>query len=147
VGVALLDVNALLALLVENHDFHPRMSQWFAAHQTSGWATCPITEQGFARIISNPNYIKPASKVLTAITLLKTTFGASASHQFWDDDLPLKGMSDDLQKRISGPKQITDAYLLALAMQHKGRLVTFDRRILQLAPKGTAEYSALDILQ
>jgi hypothetical protein len=147
VGIALLDVNALLALLTENHEFHPRIAQWFAANQKSGWATCPITQLGFVRIISNPAYVRPAAKVVSALTLLKTTLDSSAHHEFWMDDFPLTDLSVGLRNRVSGPKQIADAYLLELAIRHKGRLVTFDRRILQLAPQGAAEHSALEILR
>ncbi|MGB6688842.1 MAG: TA system VapC family ribonuclease toxin [Terracidiphilus sp.] len=146
-GVALLDVNALLALLIEHHDFHVRMARWFAGHQRSGWATCPITQQGFVRIVSNPAYLKPAPKVASALALLQATVQASAQHEFWNAGFPLSDLESPIKTRLTGHKQITDAYLLTLAIRHKGKLVTFDRRILQLAPEGSVERDSLQILQ
>ena len=146
-SIALLDVNALLALLWENHVFHARMAQWFAGNENRGWATCPITELGFVRIVCNPAYIKPAPGIRSAIDLLQKTTESSRKHQFWADDLPLSALGSSLRRRLQGPKQITDAYLLALAMHRKGILVTFDYRMETLAPEGSAERAALVILR
>jgi predicted nucleic acid-binding protein len=79
--------------------------------------------------------------------LLEKTNEASRNHQFWADDLPLSALSSSIRRRLQGPKQITDAYLLALAMHHKAKLVTFDRRIEVLAPEGSAEREVLVILR
>jgi hypothetical protein len=79
--------------------------------------------------------------------LLEKTTEASRNHQFWADDLPLSALSTFLRRRLQGPKQITYAYLLALAMHHKAKLITFDRRIEVLAPEGSVEREALVILR
>jgi hypothetical protein len=147
VSIALLDVNALLALLWENHIFHAPMARWFVTNESRGWATCPLTEQGFVRIVSNAAYMKPAPKVRSALDLLQKTTEANKRHRFWADDLPLSALSESIRRRLQGHRQITDAYLLALAMHHKGKLLTFDRRILQLAPEGSVERAALEILK
>jgi toxin-antitoxin system PIN domain toxin len=147
VSIALLDVNALLALLWENHAFHARMAQWFSSNENRGWATCPITEQGFVRIVSNAAYMNPAPGIRSALDLLQKTTESSRNHQFWSDDLPLSALSASIRRRLLGPKQITDAYLLALAFHHKANLVTFDRRMETLAPEGSAEREALVILR
>jgi hypothetical protein len=147
VSIALLDVNALLALLWENHVFHSPMTRWFTTNQHRGWATCPITEQGFVRIVSNVAYMNPAPGVRSALDLLRKTTEASMNHEFWADDLPLSALSASIRQRLQGHRQITNAYLLALAIQHRGKLVTFDRRILQLAPEGSVERDALEILK
>jgi toxin-antitoxin system PIN domain toxin len=147
VSIALLDVNALLALLWENHVFHVRMARWFAGNENRGWATCPITEQGFVRIVCNPAYIKPAPRIRSALDLLQKTTEASKNHQLWPDDLPLSALSASIRHCLQGPKQITDAYLLALAMHRKGILVTFDCRMETLAPEGCVEREALVILR
>jgi len=76
----------------------------------------------------------------------KDRYRVGREHRFWMDDLPLSAVGTRWQNRL-GPKQITDAYLLALAIQHRGKLVTFDRRILQLAPEGSVERDALEILK
>jgi len=146
-SIALLDVNALLALLWENHVFHERMLRWFVSHQSWGWATCPITEQGFVRIVSNASYVSPTPKIRSALELLQQVTEANTNHNFWTDNLPLSALSAPLQKRLQGHKQLTDAYLLTLAMHHKGQLVTFDTRMEALAPKGSAEHDALLILR
>jgi uncharacterized protein len=146
VSIALLDVNALLALLWENHVFHTRIARWFAKAEDDGWATCPITEQGFVRIVSNPAYMNPAPGIRSALELIQKTTGGSKVHHFWADELPLSKLSASIRQRLQGPKQITDAYLLTLAIHHKGKLVTFDRRMLALAPEGSEERSALELL-
>ena len=145
-SIALLDVNALLALLWENHMFHAPMARWFVSNERRGWATCPLTEQGFVRIVSNATYIKPAPKVRSALDLLQKTTEANKHHEFWADDLPLSALSASIRQRLQGHQQISDAYLLTLAMRHRGKLLTFDRRILQLAPEGSVERDALEIL-
>ncbi len=123
------------------------MARWFTSNENRGWATCPITEQGFVRMVSNAAYMNPAPGVGSALNLLEKTNEASRNHQFWADDLPLSALSSSIRRRLQGPKQITDAYLLALAMHHKAKLVTFDRRIEVLAPEGSAEREVLVILR
>ncbi|HEY7215024.1 MAG TPA: hypothetical protein VIC28_10365 [Thermoanaerobaculia bacterium] len=54
--VALLDVNVLVALFDPDHVHHEAAHTWFAAHRGAGWATCPLTENGLIRILSNPAY-------------------------------------------------------------------------------------------
>jgi len=127
--------------------FHAPMARWFVSNERRGWATCPLTEQGFVRIVSNAAYIKPAPKVASALDLLQKTTEANKHHEFWADDLPLSALSTSIRQRLQGHQQITDAYLLALAIQHHGKLVTFDRRILHLAPEDSVERDALEILK
>ena len=146
-SIAVLDVNALLALLWENHVFHARMTRWFTSNENRGWATCPITEQGFVRIVCNAAYMNPAPGIRSALNLLQKTAEASRNHEFWADDLPLSALSASIRRRLQGPKQITDAYLLALALHHNAKLVTFDRRIEALAGEGSVEREALVILR
>jgi toxin-antitoxin system PIN domain toxin len=146
-SIALLDVNALLALLWENHVFHAQMTRWFVSKENRGWATCPITELGFVRIVSNVAYMKPAPSIRSALDLLQNTTNASKNHQFWVDDLALSALSPSIRRCLQGHKQITDSYLLTLAMHHKAKLVTFDRRMETLAPAGSVERDALVILR
>jgi hypothetical protein len=127
--------------------FHASIARWFASKENRGWATCPITEQGFVRIVTNPAYLKPAPGVRSALDLLQKTTDASENHEFWADALPLSALSASIRRQLHGHQQITDAYLLTLAMHHKGKLLTFDRRILTLAPVGSAEHHALEIFR
>lgn len=145
-SVGLLDVNALIALLWEEHPFHSRCAEWFAHAEKTGWATCPITEAGCVRVLCTPAFTANPPLVQAAIRMVRTLTESGKRHDFWTDDLPLSAVGARWRDRL-GPKQITDAYLLALAVEHRGKLVTFDRRILQLAPDGSEERDALEILR
>lgn len=145
-SVGLLDVNALIALLWEEHPFHRRCAEWFVHSAKTGWATCPITESGCARVLCTPAFTANPPSVQAAIRMIKTATESGREHRFWMDDLSLSAVGTRWHNRL-GPKQITDAYLLALAIHHRGKLVTFDRRILQLAPEGSVERDALEILK
>jgi uncharacterized protein len=124
---ALFDVNALIAILDEEHVHHWIAHKWWAANRTDGWATCPLTENGMARIMSQPTYKNPITATF-AIDLLAEQ-AAKTDHAFWPDDLSLRDPELFDPGRILGPNQVTDAYLLALAAKHGGRLVTFDQAI------------------
>ena len=126
---SLLDINVLIALLDPDHSNHPRAQDWWKVNRTPGWASCPLTENGFVRILSNPKY--PADIPAAPgqrITDLRD-FVSMGNHEFWPDDISI--LDDTLfdATRVMGPRQLTDLYLLALAANHKGRLVTFDERI------------------
>jgi uncharacterized protein len=136
----------LLALLMENHDFHSNAMRWFASNQKSGWATCPLTQLGFVRTASNARYLKPAAKLGSALELLRVTTESNAFHVFWPAQFRVSEIEPSIRSRLSGHKQLTDSYLLTVAIRNGGKLVTFDRRILQLAPDGSEERSALEIL-
>ena len=130
---SLLDVSTLLALLDSDHIHHNRAKSWLISEENRDWASCPITQNGFVRVISQSSYPNPIS-VFHAVRLFGSAAGTSF-HEFWADDLSLLDDSID-HTRIHGPKQLTDAYLLALAIKHKGRLVALDRSIDRLAVRG-----------
>jgi toxin-antitoxin system PIN domain toxin len=144
--VWLLDVNVLLAWLWPTHEAHKAASDWKAQHRQEPWSTCPITEMGFLRIVTNPSFSSDAPAWAEAVRTLAKHTSKSAVHRFWQDSLTSVELDRQFGSRIEGPGQITDAYLLALAMQNNGRLVTFDRRVQKLAPQGTPEHAALEIL-
>lgn len=124
---ALLDINVLIALLDGGHSFHARALEWFLAHAGAGWASCPLTQNGCLRILSQPGYARPLP--LLAVAGRLRTFTAARAHQFWPDSLSVLDPDALLLDRIHGPAQITDGYLLALAVAHGGRFATFDERI------------------
>jgi uncharacterized protein len=124
---ALLDVNVLIALLDADHSLHTRAAQWFEGHARSGWASCPITQNGCVRIMSHPGY--PSALPVRAVIERLAEASASAFHAFWPDDISLLDAKVADSARIHGPRQITDLYLLALAVQHGGQFVTFDSAI------------------
>ena len=131
---ALLDVNVLIALLDADHSLHKRATQWFGEHARAGWASCPITENGCARIMSHPGYPNalPVQAVMARLAEART----GGLHEFWPDDISLLDAQVADSARIHGPRQITDVYLLGLAVRNGGRLVTFDRAISVSAVRG-----------
>jgi len=131
---ALLDVNVLIALLDADHSLHVPATKWFASHARGGWASCPITQNGCVRIMSHPGYPN-AFSVLAVIERLAEA-GASSFHAFWPDDISLLDTQVTDPARIHGPRQITDLYLLALAVRHRGQFVTFDASVSLDAIKG-----------
>ena len=124
---ALLDVNMLLALLDAGHMHHERAKTWLLSQPNVAWASCPLTQNGFIRIISQHAY--PGRVSVGEATDLLADAAASGHHQFWPDDLSFLDKSAFNHSLIHGPKQVTDAYLLALAVTHGGRLVALDRSI------------------
>ena len=139
----LYDVSALLALLDEEHWKHHSVSEWFEGNLEQGWASCPLTQNGFLRIISRPGYSSPLSLTEAHQRLLGVT--SSQHHQFIADDISL--LDDTLVRfrDLTGPGQLTDVYLAALAVAHDMRLVTLDARILIDAVWG-ADHSRLVVI-
>lgn len=123
----LLDVNVLLALLDADHLDHERAWQWADTELAHGWASCPITENGFVRIISQPRYPSPISPHRAAELLRESRDGSD--HEFWPCDSSMLDPEFLTTSRVHGPRQLTDAYLLALATTRRGRFATFDQRI------------------
>ena len=121
---ALLDVNVLIALLDADHSVHARAMTWFTRHATAGWASCPLTQNGCVRVMSHPGY--PNALPVRVVMDRLAEASASAFHEFWADDVSLLDARVARSTRIHGPRQITDVYLLALAVRHGGQFVTFD---------------------
>jgi len=123
----LLDVNVLIALIDPAHQYHASAHTWFKSHRSHGWATCPITENGCLRIMSSPGYPFPSLTVERVRGIL-TELVRVEGHRFWPDSLSfLEPKRFNLTK--TGPKHLTDLYLLSLAISNGGCLVTFDRTI------------------
>jgi uncharacterized protein len=128
----LLDVNILIALADPDHEHHDKAEAFFLANHRRGWATCPITENGFIRIISNPKYPRgvgtdEACKILKQLCTYE-------GHRFWPDDFSLRGAIN-----LPSSKHLTDYYLLSLAMHRLGKLVTMDRHINAARVAGGAD--------
>jgi len=131
---ALLDVNVLIALLDADHSVHARAMTWFASRAKVGWASCPITQNGCVRVMSHPSY--PNALPVRAVMDRLAEAGASPFHEFWPDDISLLDAKVANSGRIHGPRQITDVYLLALAVRHGGQFVTFDAAVSRAAVIG-----------
>ena len=126
---ALLDVNVIIALLDPDHAFHERAHAWWATNRARGWASCPLTENGVVRIMSHPGYSKTTRFAPVELIGRLRQFAAQSDHKFWPDSISLRDDNLFNTERIHSSRQLTDVYLLALAVAHKGRLVTFDQGI------------------
>lgn len=133
---ALLDVNLLIALLDAEHDSYALGHRWLNANLLAGWASCPLTENGCLRVMTNPRYSSPLKPdaVLARLEEAKS----NGHHEFWPDDLSITDPALFNRGRLRGHQQVTDVYLLALAVKHGGKLVTFDQRINRDAVVGSA---------
>lgn len=130
----LLDVNVLIALFDPTHVHHEPAHDWFAENRSRGWATCPMTENAFVRILSRPLEGRPAERASALASHLRA-FCAAADHLFWGDTISLL---DSTRADLSAApnRQLTDIYLAALAHAHGGVLATFDRAIPVAAAPG-----------
>ena len=124
---ALLDINVLIALHDRDHIHHERAALWLEANIEEGWASCPLTQNGCLRIMSQPGYSSP-QPLGTLMDMLKRST-STAFHQLWSNDISLLDDSRFQHPHIHGPQQLTDIYLLGLAIRNHGRLVSFDQRI------------------
>ncbi len=139
---ALLDVNVLIALHDGNHVHHHAASRWLQQNIAHGWASCPLTQNGCLRIMAQPGYPQPQPLAVLVNMLGNST--ATGFHQFWADDVSLLDAAHFRHSHIHSPRQLTDLYLLALAVRHGGRLVTFDQRIpLSAVPQARAEHRVI----
>ena len=134
----LLDVNVLIAMAWPTHRAHERVLQWLARHAHEGWATCPLTQTAFVRILSNPSFSPNALTPANALALLQANLGHPA-HRFWPDEIRLADSLGRFAQRLAGHQQVTDAYLLGLAMHKKGKLATMDRAVRALLPNRSPE--------
>ena len=130
-AIVLFDTNFLFALGWANHEHHQVAHRYFSTLAGTSWATCPMTQCGFVRISSNRKAISWVTRPAVALDLL-AHLTRDAGHVFWKDDLSL--LKTPLRTAaIQGHRQVTDAYLLSLAMKNGGQLVTFDQGIPSLA--------------
>jgi toxin-antitoxin system PIN domain toxin len=140
---ALLDINVLLALFDADHVDHAAARAWLAAEIGHGWASCALTQNGFLRVISQPRYPSPVPPAEAVQRLRRATSGEH--HEFWHCDLSVLDERLVDPTRIHGPRQVTDAYLLALAVSKGGRFVTFDGAVPRGAVPGAGRESLVVI--
>ena len=135
---SLLDINVLIALLDRSHTHHSSATMWLHSEIHHGWSSCPITQNGCIRIMSQPAYPKafPAARVAERLA----EAARQPEHEFWPDDVNLLALNICDWSHILGHRQVTDVYLLLLAVRHGGRLATLDSRIsLKAVPQARAD--------
>lgn len=120
----LLDANFLVALIVSDHIHHALAEEWFA-RDPSPFATCPTTQRALVQFL-----VRAGATSAEAIGVL-ATIAASERHQFWADDVDVRHVT---MSGVVGHRQVTDAYLAALARAHDARLVTLDKGLAALHP-------------
>ena len=130
---ALLDINVLIALFDEDHTHHAAASEWLEDNIVYGWASCPLTQNGCIRIMSQPRY--PNAVYVTEIVARLKKAVSTKHHSFIPDNISLLNSDIIQQERLLSPRQLTDIYLLALAVENECRFITFDRTI----PIGTVK--------
>lgn len=138
---ALLDVNVLIALLDAEHVHHRLAMDWLESAVQHGWASCPITQNGCIRIMSNPGYPNPFPASQVAERLEEAA--AAEEHEFWPDKISLLDIQVFNWSYVLAHREVTDVYLLALAVRNQGRLVTFDRSIGMEAVKNAGNDNLL----
>jgi toxin-antitoxin system PIN domain toxin len=143
-GISLYDVNVLVAMCWPEHEFHQTVSAWLAVACVRGWATCPMTEAGFVRVSTQPS-TKPAASMEHAFQVLDKN-RAESDHVFWPQEVSLADLFPSIRQRLVGPKQITDAILLDLAIRKGGCLVTLDPRVRNLLAADSPHQGAIEVI-
>ncbi len=133
--VALLDVHLLVALFEPDHPHHEVAHDWFADNHANGWATCPLTENGFVRVLANPRYGAVINRPADLINHL-ARLCRSKHHVFWPDAISLADGKLFNAPMVRSYRQLSDTYLLGLARKMGGYLATLDRGILLGAVNG-----------
>lgn len=143
-SVYLLDINVLIARLDADHEHHEKVTTWWHQNATTGWATCPITENGFIRILGRPTYPGwPGSPDRAAIALNQLVT-AIPGHRFFADEISLLNRSVIALLNGASSSDVTDLYLLSLAVFRKAKFVTLDARIkAHLVPSGLEAYTVV----
>jgi hypothetical protein len=141
--IYLLDANVLIALIDQDHVHHSYAKAWFEQTVDDGWATCPITQHAFIRIAGKPSYQMPGTASDMAIILKRVC--QRPGHVFWPESISLLSSPLVDTAKLTSHGQITDTYLLALAVHCGGRLATFDRRLSTRAVMGGD--AALSLIQ
>lgn len=121
--VHLLDGNVLVALVSSGHVHHAAAQRWFASRSTP-FATCPITQGTLLRLLIRLGEAAPETAVQVLAQLV-----AHPRHRFWPDAI---GYPEISWRGVMGHRQVTDAYLAALARHHRGKLASFDRGLVAL---------------
>lgn len=142
----LLDLNLLLALAWPSHVHHDIAHGWFEGENSPRWATCPLTQLGFMRLSSNPAFTTDAVTPNAALAML-VAMTALDGHEFWADEVDCVTAERFARLRITGHRQVTDAYLFSLAQARSGCLATLDRRMRRLLPRDDRSSPHLRVIE
>ncbi len=141
----LLDANVLIAMAWPAHSAHAKVEEWLSRHARDEWASCPLTQTAFVRIISNPSFSPDALTPGDAMTLLQA-YVSHPTHKFWPDEIGFIDALEPMKARLQGHQQVTDAYLLGLAIHKNGKFATMDQGVLSLLPQETGAADFIELL-
>lgn len=133
--ISLLDVNVLIALCDGRHQHHELAARWFVAHAAEGWASCPLTQNGLCASWA-PRPTRARDPWCRCWRRCRPC--VPGHHHFWPDALSLLQPGTLNTTHLLGHRQLSDAYLLALAVHHQGRLVTLEGGLTVRAVQGAA---------
>lgn len=125
---ALLDVNIWIALFDDAHQFSERANA-FVDGPGLQIASCPLVENSVVRVLSSPHYSRRGTLAIQHVRNQLRKACSELDWEFWPDDVSLRDDSLFNFSRVQGHNQITDLYLLGLAVRHKGCLASFDQSI------------------
>jgi hypothetical protein len=128
----LLDTNVLIPLLWPKHTGQAKVRAWFTKNAAKSFATCSLTQAGFLRITCSP-FITGERFSLSDAQDLLLDFIRWPGHAFWPTPISYFEATAPFKRRMHGPKQITDGYLLGIAKHHGGKLATMDKAVKSLA--------------
>jgi uncharacterized protein len=116
-----LDVNALIAFGITQHQFHQRVVDWIRSQRGSTFLTSSITEIGFVRVVASV-----AMYGLDVVQARKLLVGMKANVA-----QPLAFLLDGNDSCappawVKSPSQTTEGHLLQLAKAHGAVLATLD---------------------
>ena len=124
----LLDINLLIALFDPAHVHHEAAHRWLLTIPSPQWASCPLTQNGFVRILASPGYPNLAASPADLVDRLRV-FCSQPGHVFWPDAVSLTDRTLFQPAKLAGHRQVTDLYLAGLALHFGGRLATLDSSI------------------
>jgi len=142
----LLDINALIALVWEDHQFHDTMDAWFTRHAKRGWASCAVTQSGFIRVMSQPALAGPVRTVAELADALQRNL-AHPAHRLLALDFDFAEVLAHCSGGVVGHRQVSDAYLLTAAMRAGMKLLTFDSGVGTLLASDAERAANIELLR
>lgn len=125
-------MNVLIALVESRHAHYRKAQEWFNSSGKNAWAVCPLTEAGFIRVTTKPAY-RPVPRSMDQAKAILEMMKGYPGYSYWEIDESWITLTAPFAARIVGHQQVTDAYLLGLAIKKNGALVTFDGSVERLA--------------
>lgn len=126
----LLDVNVLVALVFTTHVHHQRVKEWFNSSPGLPWAICAFTEAGFLRTATA---LRDGRLTMSEATTVVAQLAKHPGYRYLPITADWHTLCSPFFRRLYGTRQVTDAYLLGLAVCENLVLVTLDKGILHLA--------------